>query len=74
MIGTQLQGNGMVSISKKTLEKSLEYLVCPKERAQLKLDIGRREDIDEGSFICTKCDESYEIENGVSHFVKSPQQ
>jgi len=71
MVDTLLQGNGKVSVSKKTLEESLAYLMCPKDGGQLNLDVGKSDKVDEGSFICTKCNEDYEIENGVPSFVKS---
>ena len=74
MVDISLQGNGKVTIPKKTLEESLAYLTCSKDGEQFKLNVGKREDVDEGEFICTKCSELYEIEKGVPRFVKSPRQ
>jgi uncharacterized protein YbaR (Trm112 family)/SAM-dependent methyltransferase len=65
-----VQGNRKVSIPQRVLEQSLEYLVCPDDNQQLRLDIGNRESVDEGMFSCIECSQTFEIENGIPRFVK----
>jgi uncharacterized protein YbaR (Trm112 family) len=55
-------------ITRSTLEKSLEYLVCPADKSELKLNIPNRDQITEGDYKCSKCGISYEIKSGVPYF------
>ncbi|TKJ17883.1 hypothetical protein CEE44_05175 [Candidatus Woesearchaeota archaeon B3_Woes] len=55
-------------IRKATLEKSLNYLVCPSDKADLRLNIGNSDLISEGEFQCNECGRTYEIKDGVPYF------
>ncbi len=55
-------------IRRSTLERSLEYLVCPADQGELELDVANRDWISEGKFQCTECDATYNIRNGVPYF------
>ena len=49
----------------------LEYLVCPSCRSELKLRIKSKtkNEINEGTLICTKCNDKFKISRGIPRFV-----
>ena len=49
----------------------LEHLVCPSCRSELKLKTKKRtkNEINEGTLICTKCNDKFKISRGIPRFV-----
>ena len=49
----------------------LEYLVCPSCRSKLKLKskLKVKNEIKEGTLICTKCNDKFKISKGIPRFV-----
>jgi uncharacterized protein YbaR (Trm112 family)/ubiquinone/menaquinone biosynthesis C-methylase UbiE len=58
-------------IRRRTLEDSLQYLACPRDKNVLLLDIENKDTISEGEFSCTACGTRYPIINGVPYFFES---
>ncbi|MFH1505825.1 MAG: methyltransferase domain-containing protein [archaeon] len=56
------------TVSRRTLEQALEYLVCPADYSELTLDTERSDLVSDGAFVCTTCGKTYEIKNGVPYF------
>ncbi len=58
----------VVFIRREALEDSLNYLVCPSDKEELKLNINKSDSISEGEFQCNECGKTYEIRDGVPYF------
>jgi SAM-dependent methyltransferase/uncharacterized protein YbaR (Trm112 family) len=60
------------TIPRSKLDRSLDYLICPKDKADLRLNAGSLEHVGDGEFICSRCDVAYKIRSGAVHFTESP--
>jgi uncharacterized protein YbaR (Trm112 family) len=57
-----------IGVKKSLLERSIEYLACPRDYAELTLDIPNKDTILEGEYKCKACGTSYPIIRGVPYF------
>lgn len=56
------------TVSRRNMEKSLEYLACPKDKGELRLEASPGDKIKEGLLVCRECKESYLINDGIPYF------